>query len=150
MLTQQWSIYPEGRGTLLLQIILKASGSFSICSRTKNILHHNTTWDTHSLCFDCIGHVCGPDNRCDECRDWTPDQAALYARHQEGLAVKRRSKQRLEASPHSHSSQSVSSHSLGREGQLSVERQSIASGRSDRASQERTPAGISWFRVYRI
>ena len=55
-------------------------------------------FDSHLICIRCRGSDCNLDNRCDVCRDWSPEHMTLYVHHQTTLSNKRASKEKAKAS----------------------------------------------------
>ena len=51
--------------------------------------------DGHSLCSLCIGHVCLPERKCQQCSVWPEQQFKEYLRYRQRLEKSRTRKQRL-------------------------------------------------------
>ena len=51
--------------------------------------------DGHSRCKDCVGHLCTPDNKCEECSLWTEDVFCNYIKHRRQLELTRARKAKI-------------------------------------------------------
>ena len=70
--------------------IVSTMASFRICATSRcNARLPDIKNDGHSRCKDCVGHVCTPENKCEECIVWTDDVFSNYIKHRRQLELTR-------------------------------------------------------------
>ena len=65
--------------------------------------------DPHNSCVKCRGHLCRPDRRCDECKEWEESVVLTAYQHQLSLEAERKSHSKFHMKGHVQSVPSVQS-----------------------------------------